>query len=54
MQFFKGKVPGTNFVFYDQHTNIYIAIVRDDVNFYVASTTVRDNKWLGDGQVIRL
>jgi hypothetical protein len=54
MQFFKGKVPGTNFVFCDQETHIYIAIVRDDVNYYVATTTVRDYKWLGDKQVINL
>jgi hypothetical protein len=54
MQFFKGKVPGTNFVFYDQHTNIHIAIKRDNVDFYVATTTVRDYKWTGEGQVIRL
>jgi hypothetical protein len=54
MQFFKGKVPGTNFVFHDQKTNIFIAIVRDDVDHYTATTTVRDYKWLGDGQVIKL
>jgi membrane protease subunit (stomatin/prohibitin family) len=54
MQFFKGKVPGTNFVFLDQRTRIYIAVVRDDVDNYVATTTVRDYKWKGDGQVIRL
>lgn len=54
MQFFKGKVPGTSFVFYDPNTNIFIAIVRDDVNYYVATTTVRDYVWKGDGQVIRL
>ncbi len=54
MQFFKGKVPGTSFVFHDQKTNIFVAIVRDDVDHWTATTTVRDYKWTGDGQVIKL
>jgi len=54
MQFFKGKVPGTSFVFYDPHTYIFIAVVRSDVDNYVATTTVRDTKWTGEGQVIRI
>jgi hypothetical protein len=54
MQFFKGKVPGTDLIFFDPYTNIYVAIKRVDVDSYVAPTTVRDHKWIGDGQVIQL
>lgn len=54
MSFFKGKVPGTGYVFYDPKVDIFVAVKRCGVDYYVATTTVHDTQWYGDGQVIDL
>lgn len=52
LHLFKDKPEGTELIFHDRQTGLYIPFIKTGENSYRLPTVVRDTRWMAPGDVV--